>query len=517
MQKIINPNQEKLYFWKISLVTICACSAIYGLFITKNHYLDDTFTHLRIAKNLMENGFYSFNGINRDYSTSSPLYTKILSFGLRFWDEPYLAKFISIIFYSFVYILTTLFLLKTSNIKSLISTIFLIGISSPLGVRWLTDGMESSLIMLFSIILAYNFKSLNTLNDNPNKAIYYFSAYILCTLSILLRIEFAFIIVWYILVNVLSRIFSEKRLEFKTFFLRFTPIIFSLISSFSILYLNFGSFTPDTSIAKAGVKYDLFYFIYSILRPHFGSSLFGISLALSLLISFYLIYINKDNFKNKSQKNLIYLTYLINLSFPLMLLLILFKGQMIQGIRYFIFIETFLITFNLLICETIVIKKFKIPINNYKLFSYLLIPIIISPWLWNDFKALDRISKGRSETFLSLSSRDFNCLKGKNLMAIDFGMISYFTESRILDPSGLINGREFAKLSMNERLSKFIKNNKIDYAFLNDEQIEDIKEYLVVRDWIIMGKYKFPNFSKNSDDIHYLLKSPEIKKCISKE
>lgn len=507
MQLTIKTSQKKIYYWKISLISICICSAIYGLLITKNHYLDDTFTHLRIARNLMENGFYSFNGIKRDFSTSSSLYTAILSLGLRFWDGPYLAKLISILCYSLIYILTCLYLLKSLNIKSLISSIFLIGISSPMGVRWLTDGMETPIIMLFSMILAYYLKSLTLSINNENKKIEYLITYFLCTLCILLRIEFVFIIAWYIMVNIISSILFQKKFLYKKFFLKCNPLIFSFITSFTFLYLNFGSFTPDTSIAKAGMKYNLNSFIYLILRAHIGASLFGISLAISLLLSFYLIY------KSKNHNNLTYFIYLINFSLPLMLILILIKGQEIQGIRYFIFIETFLTTFNLLICKNYKISEFPFHIKIYKYFSLLLIPIMLSPWLWNDFKALKRISNGRSEAFINLSTRDLKCLKNKNLIAEDLGMIGYFSKAYILDTAGLINGRDLAKSSFDERLNYFAKNKKIDYAFLSSEQIEELEKYLDLRNWIRIGSYKFPNFSKNSDDIHYLLKSPEIKNC----
>ena len=74
---------------------------------------------------------------------------------------------------------------------------------------------------------------------------------------------------------------------------------------------------------------------------------------------------------------------------------------MIQGIRYFIFLETFLISYNLLICNEFDLNKLiNKKINyKYKYLLYLLIPLLISPWLWNDFNALNRISEGRSQSF----------------------------------------------------------------------------------------------------------------------
>ncbi len=505
-------NQRELDLSKISLITLTLASAIYGLFITKNHFLDDTFIHLKIAKNILEKGIYSFNGIESDFSTSSPLYTTILSLGLRIWDNPYIAKILNIIFYFLDYSLISIFLLRTKNVNSLILSIFLVGISSPLGVRWLTDGMESSLVMLFSIIIGYLLYIIHQFKTKEYKKIFFLITYLFLTFSILLRIEFAFIIVWYIFACIISRSFSNAKSDYNNFILRLYPLFLSLITSFSFLYINFGSFTPDTSIAKGGLKYDLNFLIINVLRAHLSASIFGISLLLSLFISIYSIYKYRDILNLTNQTTFV---YLINFSLPIFTFLILIKGQMIQGIRYFIFLETFLISFNLLICKGFDLKKLiNKKINyKYKYLLYLLIPLLITPWLWNDFNALNRISEGRSQSFLNLSTQDLGCLNNKNLIAWDVGMISYFSKSFILDPNGLVNGRELAKLKEDDRLNQLVKKNKIDYAFVNDKQMKKIEKSIDLTYWINLGSYKFPNFKKNSQDIHYLLKNPNSESC----
>ena len=510
MKKIKIFDQKKFYYWKISLILLTSITAIYGIYITRNHFLDDTFIHLRIARNIIEKGIYSFNGIKKDFSTSSPLYTTILSLGLRIWDSPYLAKTINIIFYVLNYSLISIFLLRTKNLNSLILSIFLIGFSSPLGVRWLTDGMESSLVMLFAMIIAFILYSINKVKAGEYKKIFFFITFFFCSLSILLRIEFAFIILWFIFSSVFTRSFSDKKLGFNNFLSRKLPLFLSLLTSFSIIYINFGSFTPDTSLAKGGLKYDLSYFAFNLIRAHVSASIFGVSLILSLFISLYSIYKNSNNLNQNNQINF---AYLINLSLPAIILLILIKGQMIQGIRYFIFIETFLISFNLLICNEYYLKKFTEHKKNYRYYIYLFIPLLISPWLWHDFDVLNKISYGRTQTFLNLSNQDLRCLNNKNLIAWDVGMIGYFSKSVILDPNGLVNGRELAKLSEDDRLNQFIENNNLDYVFVNDKQMRQVGKYLNLTKWIKLGSYSFPNFNKNSQDIHYLLKSPKSESC----
>ena len=510
MQRTTIINQKKLEYWKIYLITLATISAIYGLLITRNHFLDDTFIHLRIARNIVEKGIYSFNGIESDFSTSSPLYTTILSLGLRIWDSPYIAKILNISFYFLDYSLISIFLLRSKNLNSLILSIFLVGISSPLGVRWLTDGMESSLVMLFSILIAYLLYLINQFKAKEYNKIFYLITYLFCSLSILLRIEFAFIIIWYIFACIISRPFSKERLEYNNFSLRIYPLFLSLFTSFSFLYINFGSFTPDTSIAKGGLKYDLNYFIFNIVRAHLSASILGISLLLSLSISFYSIYKYKGVLIQTNHKISV---YLINFSLPILILLIFIKGQMIQGIRYFIFLETFLISYNLLICKTYNFNQFINKKINYKYFLPLLIPLLISPWFWHDFNALNRISEGRSQTFLDLSNQDLGCLNNKNLIAWDVGMIGYFSKAFILDPNGLVNGRKLAELREDDRLNQLIMKDEINYVFVNDKQIKDLEKYLELKNWINLGNYKFPNFKRNSQDIHYLLKNPNSESC----
>ena len=139
--------------------------------------------------------------------------------------------------------------------------------------------------------------------------------------------------------------------------------------------------------------------------------------------------------------------------------------------------------------------------------------MLISPWFWHDFYTLDKISEGRSQTFFNLRNQDLSCLKNKNLIAWDVGMIGYFSKSFILDPNGLVNGRELAKLNEDDRLNLFINKSKIDYVFLNDNQMREVGKYLELTNWINLGAYAFPNFKKNSQDIHYLLKSPKLESC----
>lgn len=69
-------NHLNLKNMLVIAIGLFAASLIY---FTQYSYLDDAYIHLRIAKNLANFGYYTFNGYSPTYSTSSPLYTGFLA------------------------------------------------------------------------------------------------------------------------------------------------------------------------------------------------------------------------------------------------------------------------------------------------------------------------------------------------------------------------------------------------------------------------------------------------------
>ena len=218
----------------------------------------------------------------------------------------------------------------------------------------------------------------------------------------------------------------------------------------------------------------------------------------------------KSDFFNH-QENIF--SILVNFSLPFMLILVALKGQIIQGIRYFIFIESFLITFNYLYFYNNFDNPNLLHFNKIKKSFLIFLFTITTLWFINDFHALARISKGRSETFFNLKKQDFTCFRESKTIAWDVGMIGYFSNSYILDVNGLVNGRDIAKLSNELRIKSFIKNNKIDYIFANESQYNSLNQFIDLYDWLEIGRFDFPNFRVDSSDTHYLLKSPDLQKC----
>ena len=176
------------------------------------------------------------------------------------------------------------------------------------------------------------------------------------------------------------------------------------------------------------------------------------------------------------------------------------RQQFIQGYRYFIFSEFFLIAYNISNCSLATDLKYL----KIKFKALFLILILITSWFLFDFSRIVIINNERSITLNKFLNHNISFLNSKNGLAWDVGMIGYFSNGRILDVNGLVNGRSVAKMSKEERVAYFTENYPIDFIFANKDQINSIQKTIENSSWIVYETYNFPNFS-SKDDTHYLL------------
>ena len=108
--------------------------------------LDDALIHLRYASVLHDRHFISYDGIHRSYGTSSLLYVALLALFRTLTISPLLPKVVSVVAYAAL--LSIACWLTRKDRMAVALTIVLV---SPMAVRWLTDGMETSLVCVFSV------------------------------------------------------------------------------------------------------------------------------------------------------------------------------------------------------------------------------------------------------------------------------------------------------------------------------------------------------------------------------
>lgn len=200
-------------YLKFSILITCFFTiyAVFLIYISRYHFLDDAFIHLRIAENAVNGYGLTFNKQSDSFATSSLLYSFILMSLLTIIDDPFLTKYISVFAYFGLVFQFFLLLKHQKNYLGWILTlIFLSAIVSPIGVRWLSDGMETVLVANAAMFLSLWTSNLLQKDTVPNTNIVILSAFIFFLL-VLLRLEFA-----YIAIMVASAILHQQMTNSKT-------------------------------------------------------------------------------------------------------------------------------------------------------------------------------------------------------------------------------------------------------------------------------------------------------------
>jgi hypothetical protein len=189
---VAKPSTRRPY----EALVLCLCAAVGTLLLlqTRNMFLDDTFIHLRIARNLATSGIYSFNGDAKAYSTSSPLYTALLAALWRAWPSIWLPKWVNILAYvGLLAMLSRQAWQGRTSRQAGLYLMWIIVISSPLAIRWLADGMETVLVALLSAALG---SCIGTLRSKSSDATCHagWLLGLLAALANALRVEAAFVV-----------------------------------------------------------------------------------------------------------------------------------------------------------------------------------------------------------------------------------------------------------------------------------------------------------------------------------
>jgi hypothetical protein len=462
--------------------------------MTRHLFLDDAFIHLRIARNIVNHGFYSFNGDEPTYSTSSPLYTYLLAIFWEIQPSSLILKYINVATYLLLFVMLSNFILAAkSSSARMISILWLMAISSPMAIRWLTDGMETVAVAITAIVLGKFASDLvNKKLANADLMAYF----IVCFFATMLRVEFLFVIALIVSGWVLNLVLNLTKAETdKTTWPPITLLLGGLFGVVTVWWM-FGYVLSDAAVAKAGMSSDLSLsklgeYLFGVIRVHVAASFFGLATAICWLWSAFELV--------KEKKNVVY-SVALNSGFLVLFLLIVFRQQALQGYRYFIFIEFFLTAYNIYS-----LRRCEARVTDHKVprLVILVACVLIAGWQFFDFTRLEVINSGRSLTYARFSNSDLSYLNKEIGIAWDVGMIGYFSDGYILDPQGLVNGRKYASMKGADRLSIFPLAN-VDFVFANQEQIDALKPYLNVNGWTEVGQFDFPNFNK-LPDTHYLL------------
>jgi hypothetical protein len=192
-------------------------------------------------------------------------------------------------------------------------------------------------------------------------------------------------------------------------------------------------------------------------------------------------------------------TLFANLAFPVLLALAASRGQQIQGARYFVWTLVFSILWNIFELSDVSFDHRLQTQSNTLAFCFLALLLLALPF---ESRMLYHTLRDRSDLLKQFEENHFERLQGKRGVAFDIGYLGYFSRADICDLAGLVNGRDKARQTTQERLAGCFTSHP-DFIFVDLGGIGYAANYLPIKDWQICSRYDYKTVNQN--DSHYLI------------
>jgi hypothetical protein len=453
---------------------------------------DDALIHLRYAAYLCDALqrhqplLITYDGLTPSYGASSLLYIALLAALRGITHSPVLPRIVSSAAHLVLFAALARMLLRLpTRHQRLLGLALLASLAMPSAVRWLDDGMETSLVLLLTAMLA----AAVLRAAKPGTAAWTSTVLltVLAFLSVLLRVELLLLTA----TVALMLLFTRRSLR------SLTPLVGGLLAA-GLIFRVTGSLLPDAAVAKA---FGLHAWL-GTLSMTASSVLSAPGLALGSLAVWILSLLTVLRVRRLTAADI-----LANGLFPLTVILATLRGQTIPGIRYYEWTILFPILWNLhqdVAGDVETSRRAgRASLAPSRLVTALLLALLIL--LPVEAHYFLHLFHERNAVLARMRSQPLAQLADIRLTAFDVGFIGYFTQAPLCDTAGLVNGRAAARATYQERLARCADFHP-DIAFFNEAQMDDFNAHLDLRDWSLCGVYDFANL--RDTDRHYLVASP---------
>lgn len=457
------------------------------LWYARYHMLDDALIHLRMAELLLEHGFVTTDGQAVTFGTSSPLFLLLTAALHAVLASDFTTKFISVAAYGGLIAMIATLVRRSTAAERAGWVGFAALVLSPMGIRWLTDGMETSLSTIVALALG--------LAATRARAKAFPAAAGLAALGVLAvgtRVEMV------LLVALASATIGVRGQR-----LAANALAMGGLTGLVLLWSTFGTILPDPALAKASGMAMPGASLAGIATSFAGGMAFGIGLLALWLLGL------AASWQERTTSRLVVIVP--NLALVLFWCAIAVRGQYIQGIRHLLPPLAFSLAANFALIGAIEPRAQiarLLPSRGWRVPLAYAASAVAGFAFMAELGKFQSIVENRSAAFLQLRALDLAVLEGANGIAWDVGHLMYFTKAHVCDVSGLVNGRDAARTPESQRLDDCLKR-EVEFVFVTPDNAAELIEKSGTRfaNWPVCGQYLFQNVSTTSP--HYLAVSPD--------
>ena len=277
-------------------------------------------------------------------------------------------------------------------------------------------------------------------------------------------------------------------------------------SALLTIYLVTGHVLPDTAVAKAQGFQDPMSYLPSVAGSFAAALSLGLGLLLMWVISAVIGCLQAERPKFLS-------LVVVNLALPGEVFIAMSRGQALQGVRYFLPALVLMVAWNLSllegmhhsnVCTAAKYHPRTFLSRTFPRFIWGLAAIIVCEWGFESY-VVKQIIGHDSSVLQEMRSQHLQVFAGRSGVAADIGFISYFSGASICDMKGLVNGRQFAAASADERAKRCAESSP-DFAYVTIQQGRALSKWIDLENWNVCHAYRFRNGFH--DDDHYLLVRP---------
>jgi hypothetical protein len=439
------PNRASL----LVLIALAVLAGAVEVVVARGFLLDDALIHVRNAESALH------SGVPTSFADSSPLFLLLTTAGLALGGSFYVTKILSLAaFGALVALLVAATWRERHPPAQAIIVALLVLVLSPFGVKWLTDGMETSLAVLMALMLAH------TLDSERHRPV---GTGLIALSCVLLRPE----LVALVAVTAAGQVLRSNRRSA-------TAAALGGVAALAVLYGVFGHLWSDAAVAKERYGYSLAEFLELLADVAAGAGLLGVGLALAWL---GLVAITIRAWRDDPA------LVLGEVSFPLVLAAIALRGEAVEGIRPLLPFLAFSLA-----CGVALVRR-RLPARPVH--ARVLLPLaVVALGAWTvDVFAFHRIVSVQARSMEAMRTRDWSGLQGHTGVAWDVGYLAWFTKAPVCDAQGLIDGRAFAQLSLPERLRQCAK--VADFAFVDPARFRILTTALDMSGWRVCDRFDF--------------------------